>query len=55
MLPGWYVAGRALCLYYPSRRLLPAKTRVFIDFVVQRFEEEGLARQFTTPERPGKN
>lgn len=52
VLPGWHVAGRALCLYYPSRRLLPAKTRVFIDFVVQRFEELGLARQFMTPEKP---
>jgi hypothetical protein len=30
---------------------LPAKTRVFIDFIVARFEEQGLARQFITPER----
>lgn len=52
VLPGWYVAGKALCLYYPSRRLLPAKTRVFIDFVVERFEEEGLARQFMVPAGP---
>lgn len=51
VLPGWFVEGRALCLYYASRRLLPAKTRVFIDFVVARFEEQGLARQFMTPER----
>lgn len=51
VLPGWFVEGRALCLYYASRRLLPAKTRVFIDFVIARFEEQGLARQFMTPER----
>lgn len=53
VLPGWFVEGRALCLYYASRRLLPAKTRVFIDFVVERFEEWGLARQFLVPEGPG--
>jgi DNA-binding transcriptional LysR family regulator len=50
VLPGWFVEGRALCLYYASRRLLPAKTRVFIDFVVERFEQQGLARHFMTPE-----
>ncbi|MFC3472784.1 hypothetical protein ACFOHT_23490 [Massilia oculi] len=51
ILPGWFVEWRALCLYCASRRLLPAKTRVFIDFVVERFHEQGLARQFITPER----
>ena len=53
-MPGWFVEGRALCLYYASRRLLPAKTRVFIDFVVARFEEQGLARQFMTPALAGE-
>lgn len=52
VLPGWYVQGRALTLYYASRRLLPAKTRVFIDFVVERFETLGLAREFVTPGGP---
>jgi hypothetical protein len=35
-----------LFLYYSSRRLLPAKTRVFVDFVVERFRELGLAAHF---------
>jgi len=52
VLPGWFVEGRPLCLYYASRRLLPAKTRVFIDFVVERFEQQALARQFMRPEAP---
>ena len=52
VLPGWFVQGRPLCLYYASRRLLPAKTRVFIDFVIERFDEQGLARQFMLPESP---
>jgi len=52
VLPGWHVQGRMLSLYYASRRLLPAKTRVFIDFVVERFETLGLAQQFVTPALP---
>lgn len=55
VLPGWYVQGRMLSLYYASRRQLPAKTRVFIDFVVERFETLGLARQFVTPDSPQKS
>lgn len=37
LLPGWYSDTGPLSLYYPSRRLLPTKTRVFADFVVERF------------------
>jgi DNA-binding transcriptional LysR family regulator len=44
LLPGWYFDAGALSLYYPSRRLLPAKTRVFIDFVTERFNAAGFAQ-----------
>jgi len=44
LLPGWYSDAGPLSLYYPSRRLLPAKTRVFVEFVVERFREVGFAR-----------
>jgi DNA-binding transcriptional LysR family regulator len=37
LLPGWYSDAGPLSLYYPSRRMLPAKTRVFVDFVLERF------------------
>jgi DNA-binding transcriptional LysR family regulator len=37
LLPDWYADAVAISLYYPSRALMPAKTRVFIDFVVQAF------------------
>jgi DNA-binding transcriptional LysR family regulator len=37
LLPGWYSDAGPLSLYYPSRKLLPAKTRVFVDFVMERF------------------
>jgi DNA-binding transcriptional LysR family regulator len=44
LLPGWYSDAGPLSLYYPSRRMLPAKTRVFVDFVMERFEAAGFAR-----------
>ncbi|KJZ34490.1 LysR family transcriptional regulator [Pseudomonas fluorescens] len=37
LLPDWYADAGPISLYYPSRTLMPAKTRVFIDFVVEAF------------------
>jgi DNA-binding transcriptional LysR family regulator len=44
LLPGWYSHAGPLSLYYPSKRMLPAKTRVFVDFVVERFAQAGFSR-----------
>ena len=44
LLPGWYSDAGPLSIYYPSRRLLPAKTRAFVDFVAERFRASGFAR-----------
>ena len=44
LLPGWYSDAGPLSLYYPSRRMLPAKTKVFVDFVVERFRGAGFDR-----------
>ena len=44
LLPGWYSDAGPLSLYYPSRRFLPAKTRAFSDFIVERFRSERFAR-----------
>ena len=44
LLPGWYSDAGPLSIYYPSRRLLPAKTRAFVDFVAERFRSSGFAR-----------
>jgi DNA-binding transcriptional LysR family regulator len=44
LLPGWYSDAGPLSLYYPSRRMLPAKTRVFVNFIVERFRSTGFAR-----------
>ncbi|ALL66326.1 Transcriptional regulator [Paraburkholderia caribensis MBA4] len=46
LLPGWYAELSPLTIYYPNRKLLPAKTRVFIDFVVEAFRERRLAARF---------
>jgi len=44
LLPGWYSDAGPLSIYYPSRRLLPAKTRAFVDFVAERFRSSGFAK-----------
>src|SRR5215469_11076914 len=35
LLPDWYADAGAVSLYYASRTLIAAKTRVFVDFVVE--------------------
>ncbi|RON47849.1 LysR family transcriptional regulator [Pseudomonas frederiksbergensis] len=37
LLPDWHADAGPISLYYPSRTLMPAKTRVFIDFVMAAF------------------
>ena len=44
LLPGWYSDAGPLSVYYPTRSLLPAKTRAFVDFVVERFRASGFAK-----------
>jgi len=44
LLPGWYSDAGPLSLYYPSRSMLPAKTKVFVDFVLERFRRVGFAQ-----------
>jgi DNA-binding transcriptional LysR family regulator len=46
VLPDWYVDTGGLSLYFSAQKLLPAKTRVFIDFIVERFREQRLAERF---------
>ncbi len=47
VLPDWYVDTGMLSLYFTATRLLPAKTRVFVDFVVEHFRRERLAERFS--------
>jgi DNA-binding transcriptional LysR family regulator len=46
LIPRWYADAGAISMYYSSRTLLPAKTRVFIDWVCAAFEAQQLARRF---------
>ena len=46
LLPRWYADAGAISIYYATRALLPAKTRVFVDFIVEAFERERLAERF---------
>ncbi|MER9969097.1 LysR family transcriptional regulator [Mesorhizobium sp. M0060] len=46
LLPQWYADGGPISIYYPTRTLLPAKTRVFVDFVVEGFRRDRLAERF---------
>ena len=46
VLPDWYVDDGHISLYFAEHKLLPGKTRAFIDFVVEQFAEQGLAGRF---------
>jgi DNA-binding transcriptional LysR family regulator len=46
LIPRWYADAGSISLYYASRTLMPAKTRAFIDFVVEAFKRERLAERF---------
>src|SRR6266850_3901505 len=46
LLPQWYADAGPISIYYATRTLLPAKTRVFVDFVVAAFSRDRLAERF---------
>ncbi|MFM9924169.1 LysR family transcriptional regulator [Variovorax sp. H27-G14] len=45
LLSEWFQDAGAVWLYYPSKKLLPPKTRVFVDFVLERFRAERFAQR----------
>jgi DNA-binding transcriptional LysR family regulator len=46
LVPQWYSDAGPISIYYASRTLLPAKTRVFVDFVADAFRRQRLAERF---------
>lgn len=46
LVPKWYADAGPISIYYGSRTLLPAKTRVFVDFVAEHFKRHRLAERF---------
>ncbi len=47
VMPDWYVDIGTLSLYFTAQKLLPAKTRAFVDFVVEHFRQEKLEKRFS--------
>ncbi|MCF3639699.1 LysR family transcriptional regulator [Rhizobium sp. TRM95111] len=47
ILPDWYIDAGSVSIYYASRILLPAKTRVFVDHLAGAFRRGGLAERFS--------
>ena len=46
LLPDWRADAGPVSIYYPSKKLLPAKTRVFVDCVVEHFRRPEVAAIF---------
>lgn len=46
LVPRWYADAGPISLYYASRTFLPAKTRVFIDWLQASFKAQRLAERF---------
>ncbi|MFJ2990784.1 LysR substrate-binding domain-containing protein [Collimonas sp. NPDC087041] len=44
LLPDWYSDIGPISLYFASQKLLPAKTRAFVDFVTEAFRTQNLAQ-----------
>lgn len=47
VLPDWYVDAGITSVYYTAHKLLPAKTRAFVDFVLEHFRAQQLERRFS--------
>lgn len=47
VLPDWYVEDGNICIYYSEHKLLPGKTRAFVDFIIEQFARQELARHFS--------
>ncbi|WP_421555464.1 LysR substrate-binding domain-containing protein [Pseudomonas kitaguniensis] len=47
VLPDWYVDDGNISIYYAEHKLLPGKTRAFVDFIIEQFVVQGLVRRFS--------
>jgi DNA-binding transcriptional LysR family regulator len=50
ILPAWHADTRPLSIYYSSRKLLPAKVRVFVDHIVAEARERAYGEIFRAKE-----
>lgn len=51
LLPNWYGDVGAISLYFTSQKLLPAKTRAFVDFVTEAFRVQNLVQVLSAKNR----
>jgi DNA-binding transcriptional LysR family regulator len=47
VLPDWYVDDGNISLYYSEHKLLPGKTRAFVDFLLEQFAAQNLPATFS--------
>lgn len=47
VLPNWYVDDGHISIYYAEHKLLPGKTRAFVDFIIEQFAEQQLSTRFS--------
>jgi len=47
VLPDWHADIGPISLYYAGHKQLPAKTRVFVNFVIDEFRRQNLAKMFS--------
>jgi DNA-binding transcriptional LysR family regulator len=47
LLPDWHAQTLPLAIYYSSRKLVPAKVRVFVDYVLEAFKASGHPARFS--------
>jgi len=47
VLPDWYVDAGQVAVYFSGHRLLPAKTRAFVDGLAEHFRTQRLAERFS--------
>lgn len=47
VLPEWYTEAGVISLYFAAKKLMPAKTRVFVDFIVDKFRVEHYAEKWS--------
>jgi DNA-binding transcriptional LysR family regulator len=52
LLPNWYGNVGPISLYFTSQKLLPGKTRAFVDFVVEPFRAQKLPQLLSAKQRP---
>ncbi|NEI18961.1 LysR family transcriptional regulator [Rhizobium leguminosarum] len=54
LLPDWYVDVGSMSVYFTSQKLLPAKTRAFVDFIVDAFRTRRMQQIVPVPPVAGK-